>query len=126
VIIGIVSLLGAMGMAAAHPAPAQDANAVPDFQIQGADPQYYARFRPDSMGPLPAGRVVLQCNISPANVLTDCKVKSETPAGLGYGKASLRLAPHLVVLRPAGWKPTGPPEPVEVPVNWSAHGQQKG
>jgi hypothetical protein len=125
VIIGIVSLLGAMGVAAADPAPAQaDGNAGPDFTIQGADPQYYARFRPDSMGALPAGRVVLVCNISPANVLTDCKVKSETPPGLGYGKASLRLAPHLVVVRPAGWKPNGQIESVEVPVNWSAHGQR--
>ncbi len=120
-IIGIVSLLGAMGMAAADPAPAP-ADAAPDFQIQGPDPQYYARYRPDSMGNLPAGRVVLLCNISAANVLTDCKIKSETPAGLGYGKASLRLAPHFIIIRPAGWKSTGQPEPVEVPVNWAAHG----
>ena len=38
------------------------------------------------------GEATLQCNINPQIVLRNCRLKSENPAGFGFGEAALRLA----------------------------------
>ena len=37
--------------------------------------------------------VLMVCRITPAGGLEACSIKSESPAGLGYGAAALALAP---------------------------------
>lgn len=39
------------------------------------------------------GRVVLECLVTRAGRMQSCTVKSETPAGMGFGAAALRAAP---------------------------------
>lgn len=62
------------------------------------------------------GRAVLECRVSVAGRLKDCRVYTETPPGAGFGEAALRLAP-LIVARPGTIN--GAPivdEPVRVPI----------
>ena len=42
-----------------------------------------------------SGRAVLACRLSQIGRPTDCTVAEETPAGLGFGEAALKLAPLL-------------------------------
>lgn len=42
-----------------------------------------------------SGRAVLACRLSQTGRPTDCTVAEETPAGLGFGQAALKLAPLL-------------------------------
>ena len=40
-----------------------------------------------------SGRAVLACRLSQTGRATDCAVAEETPAGMGFGEAALKLAP---------------------------------
>lgn len=51
-------------------------------------------------------RVVLRCRVAAGGAVDDCKVASETPAGLGYGAATLALAPTF---RISVWSQEGLP-----------------
>jgi hypothetical protein len=44
-----------------------------------------------------SSRVVLSCLVGSNGALTDCSVKEENPADLGFGEASLALAPQFVM-----------------------------
>jgi protein TonB len=56
----------------------------------------YARFYPDSaLRREVGGQATLACSVSAAGTLSGCSVASETPAGEGFGKAALRLAPYF-------------------------------
>lgn len=55
-----------------------------------------------------AGRVELACVVGPALRLTDCRVESETPAGLGFGASALVSARQAELGPPQdGSDPTG-------------------
>lgn len=41
------------------------------------------------------GLVVINCIVSSEGVVSDCRVRSETPKGRGFGAAALELAPKL-------------------------------
>jgi TonB family protein len=53
---------------------------------------------------LTEGHAVLTCTISATGALTDCGVKSETPAGAGFGDAALQVS-RSFQMRP--WTPEG-------------------
>jgi TonB family protein len=40
----------------------------------------------------PKGHVVMRCTVTAEGQLSDCSIVSETPAGLGYGAAALKLS----------------------------------
>ena len=44
---------------------------------------------------LAAGQGVIDCIASADGGLADCVIQAETPAGMGFGAAALRLAPHF-------------------------------
>lgn len=56
----------------------------------------YARFYPDSaLRREVGGQATLACTVSATGTLGGCSVVGETPAGEGFGKAALRLAPYF-------------------------------
>ena len=66
------------------------------------------------------GRAELACTVSAQGTLYDCEVKSEQPAGAGFGKAALALTPQFLMRPPtrdgkplAGFK-------VGIPISWPA------
>lgn len=60
-----------------------------------------ARYYPERAQRLEAeGRVVMQCRVQASGDLTACEVVSETPPGMGFGEATLKLAP-LFRMKPA-------------------------
>ncbi len=66
------------------------------------------------------GAAMLDCLIGEDGALRDCRVASETPAGLGFGRAALKLAPLFRAGRANahGWPAAG--YRVRAPVEWSA------
>jgi TonB family protein len=80
----------------------------PDWERQpGA--QDVAHFYPERALRLErTGRVRLSCKVATDGSLQDCRVASETPEGLGFGEAALKLAP-MFKMRPR----TRDGEPVE-------------
>ena len=62
---------------------------MPDW-VRIADPEAISRASPAAASGLAIqGEATVQCMTSPGGVPTDCTVISETPAGLGFGRASL-------------------------------------
>ena len=64
------------------------------------------------------GRVVIACHLTAEGKLTACTVAEETPPGLGFGAAALKMAPYF------RWAPTyGDGKSVEgdvrVPMIWN-------
>ncbi|MDP1738199.1 MAG: TonB family protein [Caulobacter sp.] len=64
------------------------------------------------------GRVVIACRLTADGRLAACTVAEETPPGLGFGAAALKMAPHF------RWAPTyGSGKSVEgnvrVPLIWN-------
>jgi hypothetical protein len=120
VIIGIVSLLGAMGVAAADapPAAAQD-----DYKLIGPSEEVLARYRPDFPG---AMRAVVNCVETPHQTLGDCKVASTIPAkpdseAARIADRALHVVSTMKVQRPDGWKAGPTPEPISVTITWVPH-----
>ena len=65
----------------------------------------------------PAGHATMRCIVEVTGRLRDCKITSESPAGRGFGAATLKTA-HLFRVRPA----TRDGQPVEavitIPLKW--------
>ncbi|WP_309089887.1 energy transducer TonB [Phenylobacterium sp.] len=60
------------------------------------------------------GRAVLRCRVTSIGTAADCSVKSETPAGQGFGQAAMSLRSRLRFT-----PPTGGQDPwVEIPLNF--------
>lgn len=77
----------------ASPVAAPAPEALNPRWVRKPTPQEFQRNFPDralSMGK--AGRVVMSCKITAAGMLDKCEVISETPTGLGFGKAALAMA----------------------------------
>jgi len=47
--------------------------------------------------PVASGRVILRCRVSESATLVNCGVEAESPSGLGYGNATLRIARAFTV-----------------------------
>jgi hypothetical protein len=120
VIIGIVSLLGAMGVAAADPAPADTPN---DYTLIWPTQEVLLRFRPDYQVGMHA---TLNCVATPQQTLGDCKVVSTIPdkpdsMAERIGNRALKVAATMRLVRPAGWTAGPTPEPITVGITWPAH-----
>jgi TonB family protein len=46
------------------------------------------------------GHALLRCTVTPQGKFSDCRVLKETPPGLGFGAASLRMSKLLTVTPP--------------------------
>lgn len=55
---------------------------------------------------LKAGEAVLSCEVQAGGTLRGCTVARETPAGMGFGEAALRLAPSFAM---TAWTSDGRP-----------------
>jgi hypothetical protein len=123
VIIGIVSLLAAAGIAGADPAPAPAPTpAQGDYTLVWPTQEILLRFRPDFTFAMHAE---LTCVATPQNTLGDCKVVSVLPDKSDTIKAriadrALHVAATMKLIRPAGWTPGPTPEPISVGVSWPA------
>ena len=42
-----------------------------------------------------SGMAALDCQVTPEGALTRCRVNQESPAGMGFGEAALRVAPDF-------------------------------
>src|SRR6478609_8532566 len=63
------------------------------------------------------GKAVIDCTVTTQGVLSDCKVASESPAGMGFGHAAVTLSAQLM-MRPA-LKAGAPVESrVRIPIEW--------
>ncbi len=66
------------------------------------------------------GRAVVECTANAAGALENCRAIEETPAGLGFGNASVALASSRFALEPLdrdGREVAG--RPVRLPVRWT-------
>jgi hypothetical protein len=123
VIIGIVSLFAAAGIAGADPAPA--AVAANDYTLVGPTDEALERYRPDYAETMHA---VVNCVATPQQTLGDCKVVSTIPAEPAARAArisdrALHVVATMKLKRPDGWKAGPTAEPISVTISWLAHGR---
>jgi TonB family protein len=64
------------------------------------------------------GRVFMACDVTVKGRVTDCKVTSETPAGMGFGAAALKLASKYR-LKPTVRAGKPVPSTINIPLSWS-------
>ena len=132
-IIGIVSLLGAMGVAAADPAPAAApaapaAAATDDYSLIGPTQQVMERFRPDYQFRM---RAIVNCVATPEQTLGDCKVAQTWPSkpdsvGQRIADRALHVVATIKIKRPAGWTAGPTPEPISITIDWPVHQSSAG
>src|SRR3954463_9990608 len=63
------------------------------------------------------GKAVLDCTVTLQGALRDCKVASESPAGMGFGHAAVTLSAQLM-MRPALKGGVTVESQVRIPVEW--------
>ncbi|MEO8114915.1 MAG: TonB family protein [Phenylobacterium sp.] len=63
------------------------------------------------------GKAVISCVVTTQGALRDCLVRSETPAGGGFGSAAIALTPQLL-MKPATRNGAPVESRVEIPVNF--------
>ena len=61
------------------------------------------------------GHSEMQCSVKSDGTLEQCKVTSETPPGMGFGDAELKLARRFQMADPEGIMPGAK---VMIPVSW--------
>lgn len=81
-------------MALASPASAQQFTATPTAEDFARE--YPAAAREAGVG----GNVEIRCRANRDGELTRCRVEAETPAGMGFGDAGLRMAQYFRVTPP--------------------------
>jgi len=99
--LAAIGLLTAVRTSAAPPIVRHDALPIegvvtnPDW-VSKPSGEDVSRFYP----PLPqmlglSGRATVSCRVSELGILEGCTVSAETPAGMGFGRATLLLAPYF-------------------------------
>lgn len=83
-------------LAAAFPAAAaKDPPKPPSFWTQEPDAQARAAAWPDAARKQGVGgRAAMACNVQPDGALKDCQLIAESPGGMGFGQALLKLVPQ--------------------------------
>jgi TonB family protein len=71
------------------------------------------------------GKAVIHCVVATTGALRDCEIKSESPAGSGFGAAALALAPQLL-MRPALKNGQAVVSDVSIPLAFVAPGKRTG
>lgn len=105
-------LLGlAAAVALGGAAPAQVVTR-PDWAHKPASDEVVRYYPETAVDRSVSGRVMLACTIRVTGLLEDCVVESESPPGMGFGEAALKLAPRTFRMKPG----TVDGKPVEGPV----------
>jgi len=101
------------------PVHAQPIISRPDWISVPTAEDFNTDYPPDARKTATGGRAAIDCVVTAQGRLTDCRIISETPTGMGIGEATLKLA-HKIVMRPtlADGAPVGGAH-VVVPVRWS-------
>lgn len=108
-------ILGFVAALVATPALAQFS--LPPDWAERPDGEELSRFYP----PLPlalelTGQVIVRCKLPATGVPQGCVVEEETPAGLGFGPAAIRMAPRFQMRPGIGQKPD---DGVRIPVRFA-------
>ena len=69
------------------------------------------------------GRATISCDVTVEGFLQNCKVRSETPAGLGFGQAGLQLAPQFRMSPKIRGGKAVPGGEVTIPIIWQEPSQ---
>jgi len=99
-----IGLLASLTLTTAHAAPAASRHG--DLPIEGVvtNPDWISKPSGEDVGrfypPLPqllglAGRATMSCRVSELGILDGCSVSGEIPVGMGFGAATLQLAPYF-------------------------------
>jgi hypothetical protein len=81
----------------------------------GAD---YLRLYPERAARMrKGGQVTMSCIVASDGFLSDCQTAAETPAGFGFGEATLKLAPIFQMGPTSGDHPVGGAK-VSIPLSW--------
>jgi len=101
---------------------AQDAvlppGATPPDWLAKPPPAAMAKYYPELANDLDlGGHAQISCRVSGYGAVERCRVVSESPPGLGFGRAALRLAP-LFRFRPATTLVTAVPSQVMIPIRF--------
>jgi hypothetical protein len=118
VLISLLSIMAAAGVAAADPAPAAPPPPPQDYQIVWPSEGVMQRFRPDFAFEM---RAYITCMATPQQTVTDCKVTKTVPNVPKIGVAALRVAALVRLKRPDGWTPGAQPEAIDVVIHWPPH-----
>lgn len=109
-------------MSAAMVARAQPAGAAPQ-QSSGLDwdrhpvaSDFLRNYPPEARRKSISGQAVIHCDVTTAGKLSGCVVVSESPDGMGFGAASLRLAPKFKVRAHDRQSTAG--GKVDIPLTW--------
>lgn len=81
-----------------------------------------ARYYPDeAVDKSIGGKVTIECSVATSGALKDCEVLSESPAGVGFGKAAVRMAQTVFRMTPqtVDGKPVDGAR-VKIPLNFAA------
>lgn len=122
----ILAGLALAGVCAATPAGAEDVRANPDWLRKPRPEDLLAVWPIEALKRGQGGKAVIQCRLSTAGVLFDCKAISESPAGAGFGNAAIALTPQLL-MKPATLN--GVPviaEGIRIPINFQSPGVATG
>ncbi len=97
--------------------PYDDTPRLPPAEQPGSvlERYYPARARDQGL----EGRAVIQCAITDEARLTDCVIISETPAGAGFGQASIRAASKFRMRPKPGSGTAQAGQRVTIPINWT-------
>ena len=106
-------------------APARHVVTNPDWLVR-PDGELLARYYPEAAARIASpGRVVISCTVGVDAALHDCSVVSETPEGLHFGEAGLKIAPFLQ-MKPATVDGVPVARTVRIPLNFSVAPDSRG
>jgi TonB family protein len=110
--------------AAAHAgAPAgpalETAPEAPDWLAAPSFEDLARAYPPEALAKGVSGQTALRCTVEPDGALADCVLAAETPAGQGFGAASLSLAGRFRMKPQAVAALAGTPPQVRVPIRWA-------
>ena len=121
-LMGAVAALALAGLAAAQTPPGTP----PRYAAVPTADQIAALYPPRARDQEVEGRAVVQCRVTSAGLLEACAVVSETPAGYGFGQATIEAAKlfRLNAIDPQGKPVTG--TQIRLPVNWELQDDAAG
>lgn len=107
-VLAALLTVGAAGAAQANPLWLQHPNA---DDINKVYPRAALRNRDTA-------EVELVCKVNAESRLDDCKVKSETPPGMGFGEAALKLVPKFKMRKTVKGQPVAVGTEATVPIKF--------
>jgi TonB family protein len=113
-----LSMAGAT-LAAPKSEPAAPSGLQPDWLAEPSFQDRAKAYPPEALKQGVNGRSQISCSVETDGRLTACAVVSETPAGMGFGQASLSLAEHFR-MKPEAVRVAAAGGPkVTIPIRWA-------